>query len=230
MLQFKFYLGQSEDCSPECSTSDNSENLLQRGRVDRSLCMWFWWRGSKTHMFFWKVSISLMKLFASHEKQSSPCRVLVLFQIWGDTRIGLINRLWKRLTIWRLVLSVVPRAQRAWCLLSTLNSFQRWLKVSSSSSTWSSPCRGGWQVPICTWHRLKPLSHLWNNVKTHSVDLYLGSSRHYLLAWLWSVFSLTESCLFFCVTVWWYSSPHPLTSVQGEYSLILSFSLWGDQT
>ena len=33
----------------------------------------------------------LQKVSASHEEQSSPWSILVLFQIWGDTRIGLIK-------------------------------------------------------------------------------------------------------------------------------------------
>ena len=40
-------------------------------------------------------------------------------------------------------------------LLSTLNSYQGVLKVSSCSGSWFSPCRQRWQVPICSWHSLK---------------------------------------------------------------------------
>ena len=36
-LQVKFYLEQNEDCSPEDSTSDSSERLLQRGTGQRSI-------------------------------------------------------------------------------------------------------------------------------------------------------------------------------------------------
>ena len=66
---------------------------------------------------------------------------------------------WKYLTVRRPVLPVPlphrhPHQQTASFLLSTLNSFQRVLKVRSCSSTWFSPCRGDgkcpWRVPICT--------------------------------------------------------------------------------
>ena len=59
---------------------------------------------------------------------------------------------WKYLIIWRPVLPVFPRAQNASFLFSTLNSIQRVLKISSCVSTWSNPCRGIWQMPICSWH------------------------------------------------------------------------------
>ena len=58
---------------------------------------------------------------------------------------------WKYLTIWRPVLPVFPRAQRASFLLSILNSFQGVLKISSSA--WFNPCRGRWQVTICSWQK-----------------------------------------------------------------------------
>ena len=50
------------------------------------------------------------------------------------------------------VLPVFLRAQGASFLISTLNSFQGVLKVSSCSGTWFNPCRGRWQMPICSWH------------------------------------------------------------------------------
>lgn len=54
--------------------------------------------------------------------------------------------------IWGLVLSVPPRAQRALLLISTLNSSLGVLKISSCSGSWFHPCRGGWQVTICSWY------------------------------------------------------------------------------
>ena len=42
-----------------------------------------------------------------------------------------------------------PQRQSASFLLSTLNSLQGLLKVSSCSSTWLNPCRSRWQVPVC---------------------------------------------------------------------------------
>ena len=44
-LRVKFYLGQSEDCSPRCSISDSSERLLQSG-IGESQYIRFWWKGS----------------------------------------------------------------------------------------------------------------------------------------------------------------------------------------
>ena len=55
-----FYWMKNEDYSPGDRISDSSEKLLQRGR---------------------EVSASLMKVTASHKDQSSPWRILVLFQI-----------------------------------------------------------------------------------------------------------------------------------------------------
>ena len=37
--------GQKKDCSPGVSMSESSEKLLQRGSGERSVYMWFWWRG-----------------------------------------------------------------------------------------------------------------------------------------------------------------------------------------
>ena len=52
---------------------------------------------------------------------------------------------------------VFPRAQRASFLFSTLSSFQGVLKVSSCSCSWFNPCRGRWQVPVCSWQGEMPL-------------------------------------------------------------------------
>ena len=60
---------QNEDYGPGDNISASSEKLLQRGR---------------------EVSAS-RKATASRKHQSSPWRVLVLFYIWGDTRIGLLK-------------------------------------------------------------------------------------------------------------------------------------------
>ena len=60
---------------------------------------------------------------------------------------------WKCLTFWRPVLSVFLRAHSASFLISTLNSFQGVLKVSSLQWSWFNLCRGRQQVPICSWRR-----------------------------------------------------------------------------
>ena len=58
---------------------------------------------------------------------------------------------WKYLPIWRPFLPVFPGAQSVSFLISALNTFQGLLKVSSCSNSWFNPCRGRWQVPICSW-------------------------------------------------------------------------------
>ena len=57
-------------------------------------------------------------------------------------------------------LPLLTQEENAAFLLSTLNSFQGELKISSCSSTWFNPCRGRWLVPICSWRskRGEPLS------------------------------------------------------------------------
>ena len=59
--------------------------------------------------------------------------------------LGLWNLL--KISIWRPVLSVFPRAQR----VSFLYSFQGMLKVSDCSGYWPNPSRGRWQVPLFSW-------------------------------------------------------------------------------
>ena len=51
-----------------------------------------------------------------------------------------------------------PWAQSALFLLSTKNSFQGVLKLSSWSSIWFNPCKGRWQVSICSWYFIFKLS------------------------------------------------------------------------
>ena len=56
-------------------------------------------------------------------------------------------------SIWRLVLPVLPRAQRATFLISTLNSFPEVLKVRSCSGRDLILVEVDWQVPVCSLHR-----------------------------------------------------------------------------
>ena len=58
---------------------------------------------------------------------------------------------WKYPTIGRPLLPIFFRAESVSFLLSTLNSFQDVLEVSSCSSTWFNPHRGRWKVSICSW-------------------------------------------------------------------------------
>ena len=52
-LQNKFYLRQNEDYSLGNSISDSSEKLLQRGSGERSVWMWFWWKGKTCNQALW---------------------------------------------------------------------------------------------------------------------------------------------------------------------------------
>ena len=76
---------------------------------------------------------------------------------------------WMCLTLWRPVQPVLPRAQRASFLLSTLNSFQGALKVSSCRAhdlilvEVVGKCQ--WQVPICCW-----LLHAWKKNQGHMLS------------------------------------------------------------
>ena len=130
-LQVKFYLGQNEDCIPEESTSDSSERLLKRGRGKGQYVCDFGEGGIQTmeYIFFQKVSTSFMKISVSHEEQSSPWRILVLFQIWGDIRTGLIKSAPENIKLSEVLSCQFPppplQEQSASLLLSTLDSFCR---------------------------------------------------------------------------------------------------------
>ena len=94
---------------------------------------------------------------------------------------------WKYLTIWRPILPVFPRAQRASFLILTLNSFRVLLKVSSCSSSQFNPCRGRWQGPIGRSHG-PSLSFLlwWVNWKAWFLSVLSGAHQHSnALCWLW---------------------------------------------
>ena len=112
--------------------------------------MWFWWRGDvqQTHIlaeggFSSRGADVSMKDFSAF-LDTGRCR---------NCAHKILS--WKYPTIWRPVLPVFPRAQRASFLLSTLTSFQGVLTVSGCSGSWFIPCRGRWQVPICGWQKFK---------------------------------------------------------------------------
>ena len=101
-----------------------------------------------------------MKLSASHKEQSSTWRILVIFDMrryknWAH-KIGSL-----KISIWRPVLPVFPQAQNASFLLSTLDSFQGVLKVSSCRSTWFNACSGRWEVSVGSWHCLTAMQETW---------------------------------------------------------------------
>ena len=68
-----YYLGQNEDCVLGNGASGSSERLLRRGRGEGQYTPDSGKAGNTdNHARVQKVSASLMKLFASDEKQSSP--------------------------------------------------------------------------------------------------------------------------------------------------------------
>ena len=73
MSYVPFYLGQNEDCSLGNGASSTSERLLQRGRGEGQYTLILAKEEIHTvkHMYR-RFLLSLMKLFASDEKQSSP--------------------------------------------------------------------------------------------------------------------------------------------------------------
>ena len=81
----EFYLGQNEDYSLGGSISDSTVKLLLRGRGEGQDIHDFGEGGST-----WNQTQILAKVAASHE-QTSPWRILGLFYIKGDARIGLIK-------------------------------------------------------------------------------------------------------------------------------------------
>ena len=80
----------------------------------------------------------------------SPFMTLVLFEIWDDARNS-VHQILQKLTPWRPVLPVFPRAQ---CLVLDLHpdSFRGVLEVSSYSDWWPNSCRAGWWVTFLSWH------------------------------------------------------------------------------
>ena len=126
-FRVKFYLGQNEDYSLGDSILDSSEKLFQRGRGEKVSIYVVLVKGeyiqSSTY-FLLKTSSSFIKIVASHQEQTTPWRILVLFWIWGYENWTHKISSWKYLTVWKPILPVFPRVLGASCLLSTLNSFQ----------------------------------------------------------------------------------------------------------
>ena len=117
--------------------------------------MWFWWRGDvqQTH--------TLAEGGCESRGADVSMKDFSAFLDTGRCRNCAHKILsWKYPTIWRPVLPVFPRAQRASFLLSTLSSFQGVLTVSGCNSSWFNPCRGRWQVPVFSWYGTSSLK-LW---------------------------------------------------------------------
>ena len=73
------------------------------------------------------------RLAANHKEQMSLLMILVLFQMWGEERIGLIKS--NPINIYLKTYSTIfPRVQECLIFLtSTLNSFQRVLKTAAAA-------------------------------------------------------------------------------------------------
>ena len=107
---------------------------------------------------------------------------------------------WKYLAIWRPVLPVSPWAQSASFLLSSLNSLQGLLKVSSCSSTWLNPMEidGKCQFVVDT-------------TSNHIIPLCVGQALHKCM------FPLSPSLLL------WFFSYILLLHMLSTYSMFYSF-------
>ena len=156
------------------------------------------------HIFFQNVSASLVKFSTSHEKQSSSCRILVL---WRNKRNGLIKLAPENIYL-KTCPASFPQAQSASFLLSPLSAFQWVLEVSCWSSTRYNPCRSTRQVPVCSWrssglftfkifaYRVRkwdseattdskwPIASLWKTVWQFLTKLNIPWCNHTLRYWL----------------------------------------------
>ena len=162
-LQVKFYLRQYEDWGLGDSTSDSSEKLLQRGRGQGGQCICDSGKGgvhlqSSTYFFVenfcwsWETSSSHKKQLL-HMKDFSAFLDMRRYKNWAH-KISSHEYLFEDLPC--------QFSQNTECLVSALHSglLQGVLEVSSCSSTWFNPGRGGWQVPEasanCSWYCQSP--------------------------------------------------------------------------
>ena len=68
----------AQEAVPQIALRDCSEEAVWEGRYN-----WFWWSWSSMQSSTYFIMFS-----ASHEELMSPWRDLVLFQIWGNAKIG----------------------------------------------------------------------------------------------------------------------------------------------
>ena len=128
---------------------------------DRSVCMRFCWRWSTCNQVlqnaFTSLVLLLVKRISGHHEAFSAFPDTRKYMNWAH-KLAPENVYLKTspvslcLIIWRRVLSVFPGAQRASLLLSTLNSFQGMLKISTVAAHDLILVEEEWQVPICGWH------------------------------------------------------------------------------
>ena len=157
----KFYLGPIGGLQPgRQSTSDSSEKLFQRDRGKRQYICDFGKGGvhAINHILFvenfWSHEAS-----ASHEKQSAPWRIVVLFEIWGDTRIGLIKSAPENIWLSEDLSCQFPQSTE--CLISALfpEFFQGVVggQQLQQHMICFDPCTDRWQV-------LMTSANLWSTV------------------------------------------------------------------
>ena len=212
-MQVKFYLGQNEDCSQGDSTSDSSEKLLQRGGDgggqnisdlgERKI-------HTIKHIFFQKVSASLVKLSASHEEQSSPWRILVLFWI-GDTRIELILINW--------LLKIFNCLEDLFCQFFFEHRVPHFCcpPWSSFRGCWKSAATAAralilvevdgkhlWQVSIFSWHSA------WGSFTQPGIVLYSEAAR------LSTALVVGWSLPWLCPSPWSQANPIPQVPIPGQ--------------
>ena len=127
----KFYMGQNEDDSPGDSSSDTSEKLLQRGRGKVSIYVILVSTCIQARIFCRRFL--LVTRSSHHHERFKDFSAFLDMKRYKNLahKIGS----WKCLTICRPVLPDFPRAQSTSFLLSTLNSLQGILKISSYSCT-----------------------------------------------------------------------------------------------
>ena len=80
-LWAKFYLGQTEDCSLGDNTSDSSEKLLQRGNGGKVSIYVILVEEEyiQSSIYFSGRFLLVLWSFGSHEEQSSPWRILLIY-------------------------------------------------------------------------------------------------------------------------------------------------------
>ena len=99
---------------------------------------------------------SPLQISVSHEDQSSPWSILVLFETWGDTRIGLIE-----LTSDNVYLKTCSArfSQSTGCLIFSLHCELLSGVVSTAAAhdlifaETDGKCQ--WQVPVCSWQQIE---------------------------------------------------------------------------
>ena len=150
-LRVKFYLGQNEDYSVGDSLSDSSEKLLQSGGRESNVSIYVIlvkgkYMQSSTFLNYY-FFFFFGRRFLLVKRQASPWRNLVLFSIWGDTRVRLIKSAPENICLKACSASFPPSTEGLiFALLPELSSGGCWWSAATVARD-----RGKWQVPICSW-------------------------------------------------------------------------------